>query len=222
MGINFFLDSANPRIWEKLLPTGIFTGITTNPTLLRENDQPCELKHLKYLSKEAESYGCKEIHLQAWGNNFYEIEKCSFELSQLETDSLKVYIKLPITRTGSEVARKLIKSRLNVTFTACFHAHQVLIASALGANYVAPYLGRINDKIGNGIKEVSSMQIALQNTKSKCKILAASIRRIEELLILSKKGIDTFTLRPQLAEKFFQSNYTIEADAKFTQDANSH
>ncbi|HJN34428.1 MAG TPA: transaldolase, partial [Prochlorococcus sp.] len=67
MTLQLLLDSADPSEWEAWLPTGLFAGITTNPTLLRRAQQPCQLDHLKSLAGAAERLGCLELHLQAWG-----------------------------------------------------------------------------------------------------------------------------------------------------------
>tara|TARA_B100001964_G_scaffold64000_1_gene72877 strand:- start:275 stop:601 length:327 start_codon:yes stop_codon:yes gene_type:complete len=73
--------------WQRWFPTGIFAGITTNPTLLRRADQPCQLDHLKRLALKAEQLGCRELHLQAWGKNANELSECGTALAQLTTTS---------------------------------------------------------------------------------------------------------------------------------------
>ena len=43
MALHLLLDSADPSAWEQWLPTGLFGGVTTNPTLLKRAGQPCTL-----------------------------------------------------------------------------------------------------------------------------------------------------------------------------------
>ena len=53
MALRLFLDSADPADWRQWLPTGLFHGVTTNPTLLKRAGQPCDLASLRALSHEA-------------------------------------------------------------------------------------------------------------------------------------------------------------------------
>ena len=46
MALRLLLDCADPLEWERWLPSGLFQGVTTNPTLLRRAGQPCNLDHL--------------------------------------------------------------------------------------------------------------------------------------------------------------------------------
>ena len=73
-------------------------------------------------------------------------------LGKLSSPEMPVHVKIPITKIGSEAAKELIAAKISVTFTACFESKQVILAAAIGANYVAPYLGRINDQ-GRKVKQ---------------------------------------------------------------------
>ncbi len=221
MSLELLLDSADPERWEEWIPSGIFTGITTNPTLLRQAGQPCEFSNLRQLAHRADRLRSKELHLQAWGNNAQKLIYCGLKLSELTTPSLKIYIKVPITRIGTEAAKELISKNISITFTACYEIQQVLIASALGASYIAPYLGRINDNSVDGLKTVSSMQKAIDNINSNCKILVASIRKKDDINNLVYEGLSTFTIGPELIEEFFNVLPTIEAAKNFENDSNA-
>ncbi len=218
MSFSLLLDAADPEIWAKWMHLGIFHGITTNPTLLKQAGQPCNLKNIKHLSQIAQSIGCKEFHIQAWGNSSNEITNCGLEIGELSTPKMKVNIKIPITKVGCEAASKLIAAKIPITFTACFEAKQVLIASAIGAQYIAPYMGRINDLGRNGIEELIKMQDMLNGIRSKCKILVASIRNTKEIIHLASNGLQTFTINNKIAEDLFQSNETLNAFEIFEAD----
>ncbi len=220
MTLHLLLDSADPKQWEQWLPSTIFKGITTNPTLLKKANQPCEISSLKNLVDEAGKLGCKELHLQAWGNNFEELLCNGISLSKLKTKQVKIFVKLPITRLGSQVAEKLIKKNALVTFTACYKPQQVLLAEAIGAKYIAPYLGRIDDHDGDGLNQVIYMQKILSGIKGSCEILVASIREIDNLTNLASNGIRTFTISPEVAQKLFDVQATTLAANQFNFDSN--
>ncbi len=219
MSLNLLLDNADPKIWQQWFNVGIFNGITTNPTLLKKANQPCEINNIANLIKNAERLGCSEFHVQAWGETDKNLFDTGIALNQIKTKRMKVYIKIPITLNGSLAAKKLISKNIPVTFTACYEAKQVLIAENIGAKYIAPYLTRISNLGKDGLEEIIIMKRMLEDLESDCKILVASIKKVEELICLTKEGLNTFTINTDLATELFNVNSTIDAAKKFEKDA---
>lgn len=217
MTLQLLLDTADSQAWRTWLPTGLFRGVTTNPTLLRRAGQPCTLAGLQALATLAFSLGAQELHLQTWGADVEAATACGLALAAI--DPARVLVKVPLTLAGAETARRLIEAGLSVTFTACYEVHQVLIAAALGARYVAPYLGRICDSGRDGHAELIAMQRCLDGLGSSTRLLVASLRCPEDLARLSAAGMGTFTLGPDLAAALFTSQATEEAAAQFERDA---
>jgi transaldolase len=217
MTLRLFLDTAETTAWAEWLPSGLFHGVTTNPTLLRRAGRPCRLDALASLTHEALDLGCREVHLQAWGGEAADLEACGRALAALAP--ARVTVKLPVTRCGAAAAARLIATGLPVTFTACYEVPQVLVAAALGARYIAPYLGRIGDLGRDGPSELVAMQRCLRGTGSSVRLLVASLRQAETLSRLAAEGLDTFTISAKVAAELFGSKATIEAAAQFERDA---
>jgi transaldolase len=217
MALRLFLDSADTAAWAEWLPSGLFHGVTTNPTLLRRAGVPCRLEALAALTRQALDLGCQEVHSQAWGGDAAVLEACGLALAALAPG--RVVVKLPVTRSGAAAAAALIRAGLPVTFTACYEVHQVLVAAALGARYIAPYLGRIDDQGRDGSAELVTMQRCLRGTGSSVRLLVASLRNAETLGRLAAEGLDTFTISPAVAAGLFESEATEAAAAQFEQDA---
>jgi transaldolase len=213
---HLLLDSADPVAWGELWPLGLFRGLTTNPTLLRKCGHGCDLGRLATLVASARSIGCAELHLQAWGTTNEELLVCGRALLALAPEL--VVVKLPLTEAGLCAARLLLADGERVTLTACYSAPQVIAAAALGATYVAPYLGRISDGGHDGCAEVISMGRCLQGLGSSTRLLVASLRSVAELTRLAAAGIDTFTLSPQLARQLWCHSATTAAAAQFEAD----
>ncbi len=222
MNLKLLLDSASPDIWKEWLPSGLFSGITTNPTLLHRANQPCTLRNIQQLAKEAEALNCKELHLQAWGTDILDLINCGLSLANLNTSNMKVYVKIPVTPIGIYAGKKLISSNIPVTFTACYEVKQVLISSALNAKYIAPYLGRITDQGRKGLDEIVRMKDILNGLNSECKLLVASLRTVEELCHLSIHGIQDFTINSDLAKELVKSSSTAKAANVFEKDVMSN
>jgi transaldolase len=217
MTLQLLLDTADPAAWKAWLPSGLFRGVTTNPTLLRRAGRPCSLESLQDLAHQAFSLGARELHLQTWGADVEAATATGLALGAI--DPARVLVKVPLTRRGAETARRLIEAGLPVTFTACYEPHQVLIAAALGARYVAPYLGRISDSGRDGHAELIAMQRCLDGVGSGTRLLVASLRHPDDLARLAAAGMGTFTLGPDLAAALFASEATAAAAAQFEKDA---
>jgi transaldolase len=217
MSLRFFLDSADPEDWATWMPCGLFHGITTNPTLLRQAGQPCRIDALASLSRRALDLGCQELHLQAWGREPSALIDCAQALAEL--DPGRITVKIPVTRAGARAAVTLIGQGIPLTFTACYEAPQVLVAAALGARYIAPYLGRINDLGRDGHQELITMQKCVDRTGSSLRLLVASLRSPGDLSRLVAAGLTTFTISPKLAEELFSCQATEAAAARFEAEA---
>ena len=220
MALRLLLDSADPTAWDAWLPSGLFSGVTTNPTLLRRAAQPCTLEHLALLTARAFDAGVQELHLQAWGP---DLLACGRALAELAPG--RIWVKLPITRAGAAAARSLIAEGCPVTFTACYEPAQVLLAAALGADYIAPYLGRITDLGRDGHAELTLMQRIVDGLArpapagAALRLLVASLRSAEDLARLAAEGLDTFTISPAIAAELFAVQPTLVAADQFELDA---
>jgi len=215
--LRLYLDTADTAAWEKWLPTGMFYGVTCNPLLLERASVDCEPAVLKTMAEQAFDLGMQEVHLQAWGDSVPSLLNIGNLLSSFDR---RIVVKVPATQSGTVAAKMLIRSGIPVTLTAVYSIHQVLIAAAIGASYVAPYLGRIDDSGRDGFAEVATMHAALQGVKSSTRVLTASIRHLEDIAALAERGLDTFTFSDAIAQAFFDVPETLQATADFERAAN--
>lgn len=194
--IRLFLDTADRQQWQHWLPTGLFYGVTTNPLLLERDQVTCSVSQLKALASLAFALGAKEVQIQTWGTTVDSLVKTGKLLAAIDE---RIVVKVPITKIGTEAASKVIAEKIRITLTGVYAIHQVIIAAALGADYVAPYLGRINDLGRNGREDLVAMQRAIALLASATRILVASIRSVDDIALLATHGLDTFTFSPLVA-----------------------
>ncbi len=171
------------------------------------------------LVQEARAMDCQELHLQAWGGTEADLLACGQDLLALAPEL--VVVKLPLTDPGLRVARRLLRAGERVTLTACYSIPQVIASSALGATYVAPYLGRISDDGRDGCGDVITMGRCLHALGSTTRLLVASLRSLAELTRLAAEGVDTFTLSPRLAQQLWSHSASEAAAAQFEEDAHA-
>jgi transaldolase len=210
--LRLYIDSANPEDWDTFLGTGMFYGVTTNPNLLAKAGIPFQVESMKDLAQTAFDLGANEIHLQVWGEEPEEMLEIGQQLASIDS---RVMVKVPIDITGILLANQLIRKGVNVTLTALHFAQQVLTAVAIGAKYAAPYLGRMNDAGMDGMREVRTMERIINQSNSSLRLLVASIRSSEDLVILASRGLNTFTLLPRIVYEIIDNDLTDKAVASF-------
>ena len=208
----FFLDTADRSEYAKLLPLGIFHGVTTNPTLLQRAGVPCTVEAVHNLAAAAFELGAKEFMCQGWGGTvegFYETGMA------LRDNDDRIVVKVPVTAAGVEAAAMLQAQDVRICLTACYASTQALVAASLGAEYIAPYLGRMDDAGRDGLAECKRMHDIARGLGSETRIFVASIRDVESMAELAAHSLDSFTFSPAIARELFTEALTEEAAAVF-------
>ena len=204
-----FLDSADRAAHARWLATGLFHGVTTNPTLLRRAGLRCEMGTIRRLALDAFDHGAREVQAQGWGGTADLLRHTGEAIAALDP---RMVVKLPATEAGFTAARRLIADGARVTITAAYAPHHALAAGALGASYVAPYFGRMGDA---GLDAGTTVRTMLAGAGGETRVLVASIRAAKDLSTLLDLGCDTFTVGPGVAEAMVADPRTLEASAAF-------
>lgn len=211
-----FLDTADIKEWKELLPLGIFHGVTCNPTLLQQANEPCTVGNLHRLANIVlRDYNCNEFMCQSWGATVEDLVRRGLDMSALARD--KIVVKVPVTTTGLQAASQLIQQNCRVCLTACYHHKQAVLAAAVGAEYLAPYLGRMTDAGKDGTQECMKMLNIVDGMDSDTRILVASLRGADTIASLAASGMDTFTFSPDVARQLLTESLTEEASHVFEQ-----
>lgn len=208
--MRFYLDSARKSEVKPLLATGVFYGVTTNPLILREAS--VRAGQLAEFADWVFGLEAREVFFQSWGEDQATLYQHAQQLARIST---KVVVKLPATQEGLTAAAKLAADGIRTCVTAVYTPFQVLLAASVGAAYVAPYLGRMNDAGRDGHASIAQMVQALRNTSSPTEILAASVRSPEDVARLGQAGVRCITLSPAVARQLFQEPLTLEATQAF-------
>jgi TalC/MipB family fructose-6-phosphate aldolase len=208
--VRLYLDTADRGAAESLMATGLFAGVTTNPTILQRASKG--VADLRDIYRWAVSAGATEVFFQAWGTDAATLIERGQWLRDLGS---QVVVKFVATRAGSTACAALAAQGAPTLLTAIYDPGQAIVAAAAGATYIAPYLGRMNDAGRQGIAEVVAMHEVLVATGSTTKVLLASIRSVPDMVTLARHGVDCFTMAPHIAEQFFTDPTTAEAARTF-------
>lgn len=212
-----YIDSADVSAVARLLHTGLFDGITTNPTILRRAD--LTTKDIPALHDHALSHGARTTFFQAIGADAHALEAHGRELRELGDD---VVVKIPATVPGYTAAAHLRAEGIPILLTAVYSASQGLLADALDCGWIAPYVGRITDLGHDGVAEVSTLSQMLRERRSSCRVLAASIRDVSQMTELAAAGVEDFTISTSICDALLESSHSISAAEAFEQDAAWH
>ncbi|MEE2821190.1 MAG: transaldolase family protein [Pseudomonadota bacterium] len=202
--MNLFLDAANTDCWADLAGTGLFSGITTNPLLIKRVGLKTSIETCQTLYNQAMNLGLPCIKFQVFGEDWLQ---CAQSIASIGPE---VFVKIPANKRGFEVVSKLsLPDR--TTLTAVYSVGQVIAAEALQVAYMAPYYARLRDAIENADELLDRMQDVAFETE----LLVASLQSNAQFLDLVARGFSTFALPDPIARAFFESTLAERSIADF-------
>lgn len=213
MNYRIYVDSADERAVRELLAAGIIAGVTTNPTILKRSSQTGA--DIPRLYSAWHAAGAEEIFFQAWGVDREALLEQGRRLGDLGDD---VVVKVPATRDGFLVAGELLAGGTPVLLTAVYSTAQAIAAASIGARYIAPYLGRLEDSGRDGQAEIGRMAAALMGTQTD--VLAASVRSPAAIVSLAERGVRYFTAAPDVIWGLMDDPESISAAVVFESHMN--
>jgi transaldolase len=218
MTLRFYIDSADPGNWERFLRRGWVFGVTTNPVILRREGRSVDRDTYRSLAEEARGMGLEEIHIQAFGSSAEELYASGMFIAELGDH---VRVKVPLVPAGLEAANDLAAENAPLTLTAAYAAHQMVVAMALGAGYIAPYYGRLIEANLDGDAILARMRTIRDHNKGSTRILIAALRSVDQVENLLLQGHDTFTLGPAIADSLATDRLSEAAFSEFTDVASA-
>lgn len=193
----FLADSANLEELKKLFDYFPIEGVTTNPSILASEGKPLS----KILPQLIELVGEKMLHVQLISN---KAERMVEEAAKYQTffgEKENFYAKVPVTSEGFKAMPMLKKKGIKVTATAVYTHMQALVAARAGANYVAPYVSRLDNISSHGIEVVRDIVKSFNDYKMPTKVLAASFKTVDQVHRAILAGCYAVTVNYDILEK---------------------
>jgi transaldolase len=135
--MKFFIDTANVKEIREAASLGVVDGVTTNPSLIAR-----EGRDFKQVIQEICSIVDGPISAEAVSLKADEMIAEGVELAGIHKN---IVVKLPMTRDGLKATKALAEKGINVNLTLVFSPSQALLAAKVGAAYVSPFVGRLDD-----------------------------------------------------------------------------
>ena len=183
--MKFFVDTANIDEISELSEMGVVDGVTTNPSLIYKSG-----RDFKEVIKEIARIVSGPISAEVTSLDKNEMIDQGLELSKIANN---IVIKVPLTEHGLIACKNLSKKSIKVNVTLCFSSSQALIAAKMGATYISPFIGRLDDISSDGLSLISEIRQIFDNYNFKTEILSASIRHNMHIIDCAKIGSDVVT-----------------------------
>lgn len=213
--MKILIDSSNLKEIENIYKIYPVDGVTTNPSiLLKENIHP--YKQLCNIYKFLQNKDQSQLHIQTTKSKTKDIIEETLKFN--EVFSKDIFVKIPANKEGLAAIKYLSTKNLNITATAIYSTQQAVLAAKAGANYVAPYVNRMENLYHNGIKTVKDIQKIFDNYNLDTKILGASFKSIRQINKMWKIGVEAVTLQPQVMYDLLSNTDVDMAIDKFNED----
>ena len=208
--MKLFIDSGNLKEIEALVPLGIIDGITTNPSLLAKEggDYRGILKRICQIVKgptSAEVVATDAEGMIREGRDLAGIDE-------------HIVVKVPFTKEGVKACKSLSSEAIRVNVTLVFSPTQALIAAKVGATFVSPFVGRLDDIATSGMALVGEIVDIYENYEFSTEILVASVRHPIHIVEAARMGADICTCPAAVIDSMFKHPLTDIGLEKFLKD----
>ena len=208
--MKIFIDSGNLKEIENLVPLGIIDGITTNPSLLAK--EPGDYKQLlKKICQIVQGPTSAEVVAT-------DAEGMIREGRELAAIDDHIVVKVPFTREGVKACKALSSEGKRVNVTLIFSPAQALLAAKVGATYVSPFVGRLDDIATSGMRLIEEIVEIYDNYDYTTEVLVASVRGPQHIVEAARMGADVCTCPAKVIEQMFHHPLTDSGLERFLKD----
>jgi len=207
--MKLFLDTAEYDEIKQAVDWGVLDGVTTNPTLIARagQDHETQVKRIcgivgnvsaEVVSEKRDDILVEGRRLASWHKN--------------------VIVKVPMTPDGLAAGKILAAEGTRVNVTLCFSVNQALLAAAIGAYIISPFVGRLDDVNEDGMQVVRDVVAAYRQQDIETRVLAASLRGPLHVTAAALAGADIGTMPFGVMEAMFKHPLTDAGLKRFKED----
>ncbi|HHJ4913924.1 TPA: transaldolase [Streptococcus pyogenes] len=227
LNVKVFSDGAVLETMLKDLQTGLVTGFTTNPSLMKKAGISSYIGFAKEVLAKITDY---PVSFEVFADDLASMEKEAEKIASLGDN---VYVKIPVTTSTGEstcpLIQKLSAKGIKLNVTAIFTIEQTqAVVDHLTAGVpaiVSVFAGRIAD---TGVDPMPIMEEALRICRQKegVELLWASPRETYNIYQADQLGVDIITCTTDLIAKLSLQgkdleDYSLETVQMFLKDSTS-
>lgn len=209
--MRIFLDTANIDHIRHAAKLGVISGVTTNPTLVaREGAVDFKTAILEICSIVPGPVSAEVLSLEPEGM----IE----EARELSSWHENIVVKIPVSEAGLEAISVLSRENIKTNFTLCFSVNQALLGALVGATYVSPFVGRLDDIGHQGMEVVAEAVQIFRHYDLRTQVIAASLRHPLHVIAAAKAGAHIGTVPYDVLMQMIHHPLTDIGISRFIED----
>ena len=208
--MRLILDTADIHAIKEIDEILNVAGVTTNPTIITKSNKEAKdvlMEIANYLDDD------QMLFAQVLATTKEEMMEEARQLMKIKKKNM--HVKIPVTKEGLKAIKQCRKEGIPTLATAIYSAEQGLMAAMNGANYLAPYVNRM-ENYGDGVGQVLALQQMLNVYNLDTKIVAASFKNVKQVHQLLKGGVYSLTLPVDVTRNLFEHPATTVAVGEFT------
>jgi transaldolase len=213
--MKFFIDTADLAQIKEANDLGILDGVTTNPSLMAKvgiKGEAAVTNHYKTIAELVDG----DVSAEVVSTDFAKIIE---EGKKLHAIHPNIVVKVPMIKDGIKALKWFSDNGIKTNCTLCFSAGQAILAAKAGANYISPFIGRIDDSSWDGIELIAQIAEIYSIQGYETEILAASIRSPLHIVKCAEAGANVVTSPLESIMGLLKHPLTDIGLAKFLQDA---
>jgi transaldolase len=208
--MKLFLDTANLEEIREIKRWGVLGGCTTNPSLLAKEQADWEVQ-MKEICAEVDG----PVSLETTHDKADDIYEEGLTLAAVAPNAV---VKVAMTPDGLQAGKRLVDQGIPVNVTLTFSPAQAILAAEIGATYVSPFLGRLDDVGSDGMKALHDICEIYDVQGYDTLVLAASLRHPMHVVEAARLGADVATMPFDVFAKLVKHPLTDAGLAKFLSD----
>jgi transaldolase len=212
--MKFFIDTGNLNEIKEAYDLGVLDGVTTNPSLMAKEGIK-GVENIKAHYKAICNIVDNNVSAEVIATDFDGMIKEGYELAKIDD---KIVVKIPMIKDGVKALKKFSSEGIRTNCTLIFSAGQALLAAKAGANYMSPFIGRLDDIGLEGMDLIAQIRLIYDNYGFDTEILAASVRNTVHLLQCAEIGADVATCPLNVITGLLNHPLTDSGLAKFLAD----
>lgn len=210
----YIADTADLVALKELYDFFPLEGVTTNPTIIKQSG----LKLSVAIESILRIIGGGMIHVQVMSEMAEDIVREAKKYKSYFGLGDNFYAKIPVISEGFKAMRILKDSGIKVTATAVFTQQQALVAAKAGADFVAPYVNRLDNISSHGIEVVRDIVKNMNDFNLNTKVLAASFKTVDQVYRVSMVGAHSATVAPDMLIQLIKHPMTDISVKTFLED----
>jgi len=208
--MKFFIDTANLDEIREAAAIGVLHGVTTNPTLVAREGRPFQELILEICRLVDGPVNAEVVSLDAAG-----MVAEGRELVKLHPN---VCVKIPMCVEGLKAVKTLSAEGIQTNVTLVFQPLQALLAARAGANYVSPFVGRLDDVATSGMELIADIRRIFDNYALDTEIIVASVRHPLHVQEAALIGADIATIPFKVIQQLARHPLTDKGIEQFLED----